>query len=70
MPARGFADGHEYYFLQEIKAGRGPIRMVTKEAFADPRLDVLRIRTDSAPAPRARWRGENVRFMRFYVSFP
>ena len=23
-------------FLQEIKAGRGPIRMVTKEAFADP----------------------------------
>ncbi len=28
-------------FLQEIKAGRGPIRMVTKEAFADPHLETV-----------------------------
>ena len=28
-------------FLQEIKAGRGPIRMVTKEAFADPEMETV-----------------------------
>ncbi|MCH8997791.1 MAG: adenylyl-sulfate reductase subunit alpha [Proteobacteria bacterium] len=28
-------------FLQEIKAGRGPIRMVTKEAFADPHKETV-----------------------------
>ena len=28
-------------FLQEIKAGRGPIRMVTKEAFADPHMETV-----------------------------
>jgi adenylylsulfate reductase subunit A len=28
-------------FLQEIKAGRGPIRMVTKEAFADPHNETV-----------------------------
>ncbi len=28
-------------FLQEVKAGRGPIRMVTKEAFADPHKETV-----------------------------
>ena len=28
-------------FLQEVKAGRGPIRMVTKEAFADPEKETV-----------------------------
>jgi len=28
-------------FLQEVKAGRGPIRMVTKEAFADPHKETI-----------------------------
>jgi len=28
-------------FLEEIKAGRGPIRMVTKEAFKDPHMETV-----------------------------
>ena len=28
-------------FLEEVKAGRGPIRMVTKEAFADPHKETV-----------------------------
>ena len=28
-------------FLEEVKAGRGPIRMVTKEAFQDPHLETI-----------------------------
>ena len=28
-------------FLEEVKAGRGPIRMVTKEAFQDPHLETV-----------------------------
>jgi adenylylsulfate reductase subunit A len=28
-------------FLQEVKAGRGPIRMVTKEAFKDPHMETV-----------------------------
>ena len=28
-------------FLEEVKAGRGPIRMVTKEAFQDPHMETV-----------------------------
>ena len=49
-------------FLEEVKAGRGPIHMVTMEAFQDPHLEVIGwenfLRNDS-------WSGCSMGFARY-----